>query len=85
MPDPLAVILVEMNSAVSTLAASGSACEMTVLEFLSPAGLEDFFEEIGGLPEGAGLETVTEIGTRYGLTLHPELIAELSELYGVSP
>jgi hypothetical protein len=27
--DPLAMILVEMNSAVSTLAASGSACEMT--------------------------------------------------------
>jgi hypothetical protein len=45
--------------------------EATVLEFLSPAGLEDFFEEIGGLPEGASLETVTEIGTRYGLTLHP--------------
>jgi quercetin dioxygenase-like cupin family protein len=59
--------------------------EAIVVELLSPAGLEDFFEEIGGLPEGASLETVTEIGTRYGLTLHPELIAELSELYGVSP
>ena len=59
--------------------------EAMVVEFLSPAGLEDFFEEIGGLPEGASLETVTEIGTRYGLTLYPELIAGLSELYGVSP
>jgi quercetin dioxygenase-like cupin family protein len=31
--------------------------EATVLEFLSPAGLEDFFEEVGGLPEGPSLET----------------------------
>jgi len=33
--------------------------EATVLEFLSPAGLEDLFKEIAGLPEGASLETVT--------------------------
>jgi hypothetical protein len=52
-----------------------------LLEFLSPPGLERFFEETGR----ASPETVPEIATRYGLTLHPELIAELSALYGVSP
>jgi quercetin dioxygenase-like cupin family protein len=59
--------------------------EAIVIEIISPPGLEDFFEEIGGLPEGASPEAVPEIGTRYGLTFHPELIAELSALYGVSP
>lgn len=59
--------------------------EAIVLEIISPAGLEGFFEEIGGLQEGASPEAVPEIGTRYGLTFHPELIAELSALYGVSP
>jgi hypothetical protein len=59
--------------------------EAIVLVFISPPGLEAFFEELYGLPEEASLQTVTEIGTRYGLTSHPELIAELTELYGVSP
>jgi quercetin dioxygenase-like cupin family protein len=59
--------------------------EAIVLEIISPAGMEGFFEEIGGLPEGLSPEAVPEIGTRYGLTFHPELIAELSALYGVSP
>jgi hypothetical protein len=59
--------------------------EAIVLEIISPPGMEGFFEEIGGLPEGASPEAVPEIGTRYGLTFHPELIAELSGLYGVSP
>ena len=59
--------------------------EVIVLEIISPPGLEDFFEEIGGLAEVVSSEAVPEIGTRYGLTFHPELIAELSALYGVSP
>jgi mannose-6-phosphate isomerase-like protein (cupin superfamily) len=59
--------------------------EAIVIGIISPPGLEDFFEEIGGLSEGASPEAVPEIGTRYGLTFHPELIAELSALYGVSP
>ena len=58
--------------------------EAIVVEILSPPGLEDFFEEIGGLLEGRALKRL-RVGTRYGLTFHPELIAELSELYGVSP
>jgi quercetin dioxygenase-like cupin family protein len=56
-----------------------------VIEFISPAGFEGFFEEMGGLRVGAGLDVIREIATRYGQTPHPELIAELSELYGVSP
>jgi quercetin dioxygenase-like cupin family protein len=59
--------------------------EAIVLVFISPPGLEAFSEETGGLQEGASLEAVAEIGARYGLTLYPELIAELSEMYGVSP
>src|SRR5215213_9184263 len=59
--------------------------EAITLEFLSPAGFEGFFEEMGRLPEGASPDTIPEIAAQYGLTFHPELIAELSELYEVSP
>jgi hypothetical protein len=59
--------------------------EAILLEVISPAGLEGFFEETGALQEGASPAAVSEIGTRYGFTFHPDLIAELSELYGVSP
>ena len=41
--------------------------EATVLEFLSPAGLEGFFEETGR----ASPETVPEIATRYGFDPSP--------------
>lgn len=58
--------------------------EAIVLEFISPAGFEGFFEEMGALHQGARHETIREIATRYGQTPHPELIAELSELHGVS-
>ena len=55
-----------------------------VIEFISPAGFEGFFEEMGALQAGAGHDMVREIATRYGQTPHPELIEELTELYGVS-
>lgn len=58
--------------------------EAIVIEFISPAGFEGFFEEMGALREGAGPAVVREIATRYGQTPHPELIGELSELHGVS-
>jgi quercetin dioxygenase-like cupin family protein len=58
--------------------------EAIVLEFISPAGFEGFFEEMGALQEGVPPDTIREIATRYGQTPHPELIAELSERYGVS-
>lgn len=56
-----------------------------VIEFISPAGFEGFFEEMGALEAGTGPEAVREIATRYGQTPHPELIAELTQLYNVSP
>ena len=56
-----------------------------VIEFISPAGFEGFFEEMGALRAGAGPDIIREIATRYGQTPHPELIAELTDLYNVSP
>lgn len=56
-----------------------------VVELISPAGFEGFFAEMGALPAGAGPEVVREIAARYGQTPHLELVAELSERYGVSP
>ncbi len=55
-----------------------------VMEFISPAGFEGFFGEMGALQAGASPEIVREIANRYGQTRHPELSAELSELYDVS-
>jgi len=55
-----------------------------VIEFISPAGFEGFFEEMGALREGAGHDVVREIAGRYGQTPHPELVAELSRRHGVS-
>ena len=57
--------------------------DAVVIEFISPAGFEGFFEEMGALQAGTGLDVIREIATRYGQTPHPELIAELSELYNV--
>ena len=55
-----------------------------VIEFISPAGFEGFFEEMGALQAGAAPEAVREIVVRYGQVPYPELVAELSELYDVS-
>ena len=46
--------------------------EAIVLEFISPAGFEGFFEEMSALQEGARPETVRDIATRYGQTPHPD-------------
>jgi hypothetical protein len=40
--------------------------EAIVLEIISPAGMEGFFEEIGGLNEEVSPEAVPEIRNRYG-------------------
>jgi quercetin dioxygenase-like cupin family protein len=58
--------------------------EAIVIEFISPAGFEGFFEEMGALQTGEGLDVIREIATRYGQAPHPELVAELSERHGVS-
>ena len=59
--------------------------DAVVIEFISPAGFEGFFEEMGALQTGAGPDVVREIAERHGQTPHPELIAELAQLYAVSP
>ena len=58
--------------------------EPIVIEFISPAGFEGFFQEMGALQGDASPRKVGEIAARYGQTPHPELIAEPSALYGVS-
>lgn len=59
--------------------------DAVIIEFISPAGFEGFFEEMGALGAGATPAAVRDIATRYGQTPHPEMIAELEELYGVTP
>lgn len=39
----------------------------------------------GALPAAAGPDSIGELTTRYVPDPHPELIAELTELYNVSP
>jgi hypothetical protein len=56
-----------------------------MIEIISPAGFEGFFAEMGALSAGAPPAAVQEIANRYGQTPHPELIAELTERYGVTP
>jgi quercetin dioxygenase-like cupin family protein len=56
-----------------------------VIEFISPAGFEGFFQEMGALPAGRSPDIVAEIADRYGQTSHPELVAELTKLYDVFP
>jgi quercetin dioxygenase-like cupin family protein len=55
--------------------------EAIVLEFISPAGFERFFEEMGALPQPAPQASLHEIATRYGHTPHPELVAQLTDKY----
>ncbi len=57
-----------------------------IVEIISPAGFERYFEELaealstGGPPEVSRLE---EIAARYGLTFHWERMGEIMERYGV--
>lgn len=55
-----------------------------VLEFISPAGFEGFFEEMGAMSKGTEPAMLEQVAQRYGQTPHPELIGELSQLHGVS-
>ena len=45
-----------------------------VIEFISPAGFEHFFEEMGALADPTP-QAVHEIAQRYGQCPHPELVA----------
>ena len=59
-----------------------------ILEIISPAGFEGYFDEMsevlsaaaGGPPD---FGKMGEIAGKYGLTLHPERMQEISEKHGV--
>jgi mannose-6-phosphate isomerase-like protein (cupin superfamily) len=56
-----------------------------ILEIISPAGFEGFFQELsdlGGVIE-AGPEAVAELSVRYGLELQPETVPGLLERFGL--
>ena len=56
-----------------------------ILEIISPAGFEKFFEELvdaGGVLE-AGPEAMGELCARYALDMRPETVPELVERFGV--
>ena len=56
-----------------------------ILEIISPAGFERFFQELsdlGGVME-AGPDAVAELGGRYGLELQPETVPVLLERFGL--
>jgi len=56
-----------------------------ILEIISPAGFERFFQELsdlGGVIE-AGPEAVSELSERYGLEMQPETVPGLLERFGL--
>ncbi len=56
-----------------------------ILEIISPAGFERFFQElsdIGGVA-GAGPEALAQLSERYGLEMRPETVPELLERFGL--
>ena len=55
---------------------------VVVVEFISPAGFEHFFEEMGALAT-PDPQTVQEIAKRYGQRPHPELVSGLQERHSV--
>jgi quercetin dioxygenase-like cupin family protein len=53
-----------------------------VLEFISPAGFEHFFEEMGALTD-PGPQAMREIAQRYGQRPHLDLVSGLQERHDV--
>jgi quercetin dioxygenase-like cupin family protein len=57
-----------------------------VVEILSPAGLEDYFEKLGPVlahEGGAGAKEYYELANEYGITIKDDWIEELEQTYGV--
>jgi quercetin dioxygenase-like cupin family protein len=57
-----------------------------VVEILSPAGLEDYFEKLGPVlahEGGAGAKEYYELANQYGITIQDDWIEELEQTYGV--
>ncbi len=57
------------------------------VEFISPGGLERFFEQLGRLRLSGPLSQadLIALSNRYESPFHPELIPELVNIYGVHP
>ena len=55
---------------------------VVVVEFITPAGFEHFFEEMGALTH-ADPQTLQEISDRYGQRPHPELVSGLQDRHSV--
>lgn len=55
---------------------------VVVVEFISPAGFEHFFEEMGALAH-ADPRTMQEIALRYGQQPYPNLVSGLQERHNV--
>jgi len=56
-----------------------------ILEIISPAGFERFFQELsdmGGVLQ-AGPETLAQLNERYGLEMQPETVPELLDRFGL--
>jgi mannose-6-phosphate isomerase-like protein (cupin superfamily) len=56
-----------------------------ILEIISPAGFERFFQELSDLGGviAAGPGAVAELSVRYGLELQPDTVPELLERFGL--
>jgi mannose-6-phosphate isomerase-like protein (cupin superfamily) len=56
-----------------------------ILEIISPAGFERFFEELSDLGGAlkADPQTLAELNARYGLEMQPESVPELLERFGL--
>ena len=58
-----------------------------ILEIISPAGFERYFEELAGVLSAGGppdLGRVSEVAGRYGLTFHMEQVPNLLERHGLT-
>lgn len=65
---------------------NGGPGRARILEIISPAGFERYFEELAGVLSAGGPPDVARIealASRYGLAFHWERVAEISEKYGV--
>ena len=58
-----------------------------ILEIISPAGFERYFEELAGVLSAGGppdLERISKVAGRYGLTFHMEQVPDLLERHGLT-
>jgi quercetin dioxygenase-like cupin family protein len=58
----------------------------TVVEILSPGGLEDYFEQLAPIlahEGGAGPQQYYDLAERYGITIQDDWIEDLERTYGV--